>query len=218
MTAMLAIAMHKQGLAVGVLDADVYGPSIRRLLPEDRLPRQNGERIVPAEARGIKTMSIAYYRPSARANAIRGPIAHGLIKQFIHQVDWGELDVLLVDFPPGTGDVPMSLCQELELEGAVVVTTPQEIALLDVRKAVAFFDQMGVSVLGIIENMTHLVGQPDVKPFGSGGGELLAKQMGVPLMEQIPLDPELGRQCDAGALVSNPLFEGIANQMVEVHA
>lgn len=152
-----ALYFQKKGCKVGLMDADLYGPSLQKMLPEELPPTQHAaikERIVPAEARGIKLISMAYFLNPEHPTSVRAPIANGVIKQFIHLVDWGELDFLFIDFPPGTGDIQLTLVQEAMLSGAVIVTTPQEIALLDVSKTVAMFQQMQVPLVGVVENMS----------------------------------------------------------------
>lgn len=198
-TVNLALALKALGMRVGVLDSDIYGPSMRKMLPEDIMPSQKGDRIVPALCQGIKMISMAYFRKEHEAAAIRAPIANGLINQFIHNVEWGDLDYLLVDFPPGTGDVQLTLSQQANLTGAVMVTTPQEVALLDVRKAMHLFDQVKVPIIGIIENMSYYLdaGIPKYL-FGKGGGEKLACERGLPFLGAIPIDPSISRCGDEG--------------------
>lgn len=200
-TVNLALALQAMGYQVGIMDTDIYGPSIRKMLPEDRMPGQKGALIQPALCKGIKMISMAYFRQENQATAVRAPIANGLISQFINNVQWGKLDFLLVDFPPGTGDVQLTLSQKARLIGAVMVTTPQEIALLDVRKAISLFDQVKVPIIGIIENMSYYQPSEKNEPvymFGKGGGERLASESGVPLLGKIPLDPFLCTCGDKG--------------------
>ncbi len=197
-TVNLALALKAQGYAVGIMDTDIYGPSVRKMLPEDRLPSQKGEIIQPALCAGIKMISMAYFRKEHEATAVRAPIANGLISHFIKNVAWGELDFLLIDFPPGTGDIQLTLGQKANLTGAIMVTTPQEVALLDVKKAMYLFDQVKVPVLGIIENMSYYIAPNTEDPvylFGKGGGERLAQETGYPFLGQIPVDPLL---CSCG--------------------
>lgn len=197
-TVNLALALKAQGYTVGIMDTDIYGPSVRKMLPEDRLPSQKGEIIQPALCAGIKMISMAYFRKEHEATAVRAPIANGLISHFIKNVAWGELDFLLIDFPPGTGDIQLTLGQKANLTGAIMVTTPQEVALLDVKKAMYLFDQVKVPVLGIIENMSYYMAPNTEDPvylFGKGGGERLAQETGYPFLGQIPVDPLL---CSCG--------------------
>ena len=201
LTVNLALALTAQGYRVGIMDTDIYGPSIRKMLPEDRFPSQKDGRIQPALCRGIAMISMAYFRQEQEATAVRAPIANSLVSQFIHQVNWGPLDFLLIDFPPGTGDVQLTLAQQAHLTGAVIVTTPQEIALLDVRKAISLFEQVKIPLVGIVENMSYYQANEEEDPiylFGKGGGERLAQEKGVPFLGQIPLDPLVCRCGDQG--------------------
>ncbi len=218
----LALALKRQGLRVGLMDTDIYGPSIRKMLPEDRMPGQKGDRLSPALSRGIRLMSMAYFRQENEASVIRAPIANGVISQFIHQVDWGELDCQIIDFPPGTGDIQLTLAQQANITGAVMVTTPQEIALMDVKKSMHLFDQVKIPVLGIIENMSGLQsGGETVYPFGKGGGKRLAREGGVPYLGEIPIDPLLCQKSDRGESIfeeegpSTSAFLAIAERIQE---
>lgn len=190
----LALALRQLGAKVGLMDADIYGPNIPIMLgiPPGKRPAGNAEeKILPLEAHGVKTVSIGFFADPEQPVIWRGPLLHKTMEQFLHRVDWGELDYLVVDLPPGTGDVQLSLSQWVNLSGAVVVTTPQEVALGDVRRAVNMFRQLEVSVLGVVENMTGAV-------FGKGGGEKLAGVFGIPFLGDIPLDVQI-RECgDSG--------------------
>jgi ATP-binding protein involved in chromosome partitioning len=197
----LAHALKRLGYAVGVMDTDIYGPSIRKMLPEDTPPAQQGQRIIPALSYGIKVISMAHFRKENEAAVVRAPIANGIIMQFIKNIEWGPLDFLLIDFPPGTGDIQLTLSQQAHLSGAVMVTTPQQVATLDVRKAMHMFDQVQVPILGIVENMSfYRYPKTDevLYLFGKGGGENLARETGVPYLGAIPIDPELCQSCDRG--------------------
>lgn len=200
LTVNLGLALQELGYRVGILDADLYGPSIRKMLPEDKLPLQNGEKIVPAYSQGIALMSIAFFREKGQASIIRAPIANGMITQFIEQVSWGELDFLLIDFPPGTGDIQITLSQKGHLTGALIVTTPQEVAVLDVRKCIAMFEQVKIPLVGIVENMSYYQpeGRDKVYLFGKGGGEKLAIEVAAPFLGSIPIDPLIGQCLDQG--------------------
>ena len=218
-TVQLAQALQKKGAKVGILDADVYGPSLRKMLPEETMPRQEGETIFPAVCQGVKVISMAYFRKENEAAAVRAPIANGIINQFL-KVQWGDLDYLLIDFPPGTGDVQLTLCQQATIDGALLVTTPQEVALLDVRKALHLFEQVQVPLLGIVENMSYyLNGQEKNYIFGKGGGKRFAAETGLPLLGEIPLDPALSDAGDRGIpLDEGPAFEAftaLAQQVIE---
>ena len=197
----LALALQKAGYKVGILDADVYGPSTRRMLIEDRLPSQKGEIITPALSHGIKLISMAYFRQEQESASVRAPIANNVISQFIQKVDWGELDFLLLDFPPGTGDIQLTLCQKLKITAAVVVTTPQEVAIQDVRKAMHLFEQVRVPILGIVENMSyfdHKDSGQRLYLFGREGGARLSQEKGLPFLGELPIDPQLSKKLDQG--------------------
>lgn len=200
-TVNLALALLRLGYSVGVMDTDIYGPSIRKMLPEDVLPGQKGEILFPAICQGIKMISMAYFRKEHEAAAVRAPIANGIIMQFIKNVEWGKLDFLLIDFPPGTGDIQLTLAQRANLNGAIIVTTPQEVALLDVRKAINLFSQVNIPIIGVVENMSYFQqeGSKDkLYLFGSGGGKRLADDIQVPLLGSIPIDPAISRCGDEG--------------------
>lgn len=186
----LALALAKAGARVGLMDADIYGPNVPLMLGVDpkAKPRVNDKnKILPIEAWGIRMISMGVLVPAEKPMIWRGPMLHSAVKQFLQEVDWGELDFLLVDLPPGTGDVQLSLVQSVPLAGAVMVTTPQEVALMDVRKGIAMFQTTGVPILGIVENMTGEV-------FGRGGGEAAAREFKVPFLGDIPLDRPV-REC-----------------------
>ena len=197
-----ALLLKEQGHSVGLLDADLYGPSLRRMLPEEQLPRQHGERVAPAlSAQGIKTISMGFMRQEGEAAVIRAPIANRLVTQYIEQVDWGKLDYLLIDFPPGTGDIQLTLSQEARLSGAVMVTTPQEVAVMDVKKAMHLFEQVQVPIIGVVENMSyyhHEATGERIALFGEGGGRHLAHTAGVPFLGELPVDPLVAQCGDAG--------------------
>lgn len=196
----LALYYQKLGYKVGLMDADLYGPSQRKMLAEEIPPSSRDERIVPAQARGIPFISMAHFLPQDGPASVRAPIANGVIKQFIHQVDWGELDFLIIDFPPGTGDIQLTLIQEAKISGAVVVTTPQQIALIDVARTVAMLREMRVPIAGVIENMSHLAltNQEMIYPFGRGGGEEFARVNNLYFLGHIPIEAEISRCCDEG--------------------
>lgn len=198
-TVNLALALKEKGYRVGIMDTDIYGPSIRKMLPEEQLPSQKGAIIQPALCKGIKMISMSFFRKVNEATAVRAPIANGLITQFIQNVEWGVLDYLLIDFPPGTGDVQITLSQKAHLLGALMVTTPQEVALLDVRKAISLFDQVNVPLVGVVENMSYFQTKGEAYyPFGKGGGQKLAAERGVPLLGELPLDTLLCACGDKG--------------------
>ncbi|MCB1135176.1 MAG: Mrp/NBP35 family ATP-binding protein, partial [Chlamydiia bacterium] len=200
-SANLAFALRARGKKVGLLDTDVYGPSMRRMLPEDRLPEQRGDQLIPALSYGVELMTMAYFRSDDQAAAIRAPIANGLVTQFLQTVAWSDLDYLLIDFPPGTGDIQLTLAQKGRISAALMVTTPQEVAVMDVRKAMDLFDQVRIPVVGIVENMSYLFDAGNGERnyiFGKGGGERLAREKGLPLLAELPLHPDLSRAADEG--------------------
>lgn len=202
----LAIAMARQGARVGLMDGDVYGPNVPIMLGTSEQPRALSERrILPVEAYGVKMISIGLLAPGDKPMIWRGPMLHSVVQQFIRSVEWGELDYLLIDLPPGTGDVQLSLVQTVPLTGAVVVTTPSQVALADVRKAIEMFRQVDVPVLGIVENMSyfacpHCAGKIDV--FGEGEGRRMAEMFGVPLLGEIEIDPRIRIGGDTGKPVA----------------
>jgi len=200
-TVNLAYALKSMGYKVGVMDTDIYGPSIRKMLPEDRFPEQAGQNIIPALCQGIRMISMAYFRKENEASVVRAPIANGVITQFIKNVDWGDLDYLLIDFPPGTGDIQLTLCQQANLSGAIMVTTPQQVAVMDVRKAMHMFEQVKIPIIGVVENMSyyfHRQTGEELHLFGKGGGKSLADETGVPFLGCIPIDPQLCQSGDTG--------------------
>lgn len=197
----LAVALQQKGYAVGLLDADIYGPSLRKMLPEVKLPVQKNEWLEPALCFGIKTISMAYFRQEGQPAAVRAPIANNLISQFLKKVLWGKLDYLIIDFPPGTGDIQLTLSQQIKMTAAILVTTPQEVALLDVRKSAALFHQARIPLLGVIENMSYYLPSPGGDPvylFGKGGGKKLALEENIPLLGEIPIDSQVSMRADKG--------------------
>lgn len=227
LTVNLALALKKLGFRVGILDADLYGPSMRKMLPEERMPEQQGDKIFPALCGGIEMISMAFFRQEGQAAVVRAPIANGLISQFVKQVVWSELDFLLIDYPPGTGDIQISLSQQIKLTGAIIITTPQEVALLDVRKSIHMFQQVRIPLLGIVENMSFFqetLASEKHYLFGKGGGQKLAEENNVPLLCQIPVEPLIGRCQDEGrslfsvqdpkAKLLQSLFEQLAQNLV----
>lgn len=200
-TVNLALALKRAGYSVGVMDMDIYGPSVRRMLPEDEVPKQKGDQIIPAVCQGIRMISMAYFRKNNEAAAVRAPIANGLVGQFINHIEWGNLDFLLIDFPPGTGDIQLTLSQQANLCGAVMVTTPQEVAVMDVRKAVNLFEHMNVPIVGVVENMSYYADRhtsEKIYLFGKGGGERLSQDIGVPFLGSIPIESKICQCCDEG--------------------
>jgi len=198
----LAIALAKAGYRVGIMDADIYGPNIPRMMGVDEAPPVKDEKIQPLEAHGVKVISLGFLIERDQPAIWRGPIVMKIITQFLRDVAWGELDLLLVDMPPGTGDAQLSLVQATSVAGAVIVTTPQEVAVGDALRGAMMFRRVGVPVLGIVENMSYFESPETGKPmaiFGSGGGDRLAKELQVPLLGQIPLYPPVLEGADTGA-------------------
>jgi len=199
---MLAISLRRSGARVGLLDADVFGPSIPTMLgvPNDKPLARDG-RILPVEVAGLSVMSMGFLLEAGDAVVWRGPMVHGVVKQFLSDVDWGELDYLIVDLPPGTGDVPLTLSQSIPMTGAVVVCTGQQVARLDAGRAIQMYEKLGVPCLGVVENMTYFVA-PDTGNeydlFGKGGAAALAEGCGAPFLGSIPLNVAIVRGCDAG--------------------
>ena len=198
----LAIALARMGNKVGLLDADVYGPNVPLMLGSSEPPSVVGEnRIMPPERYGMKVISVGFLSPGDKPLVWRGPMLHSIIKQFLSQVEWGELDYLIVDLPPGTGDVVISLVQTVPLTGAVVVTTPSDVSLQDARKAIEMFKQVKVDILGIVENMSYFVCphcHQEIDIFSKGGGQRTAEQFSVPFLGSIELDPEIRKGGDGG--------------------
>src|SRR3954447_13250207 len=195
----LAISLSKLGHKVGLLDADVYGPNVPLMMGVRQTPHAIGQRIQPLEAYGIKLMSMGFLNPGDKPLVWRGPMLNSVIQQFLRSVDWGELDYLVIDLPPGTGDVQLTLIQTTPLTGAVIVTTPSDVSLEDARKAVLMFEQVREPVLGIVENMSYLEHNGEkLYVFGKGGGTRTAETMKVPLLAEIPLDPATREGGDSG--------------------
>jgi ATP-binding protein involved in chromosome partitioning len=192
-TANLAQALTKQSNCVGIIDADVYGPSIHRLLGIEHFPDKNElGQLKPAVGRGIPYLSIAFFRDEQQSNALRAPIVNDIIQQFLHSVDWGPIDYLLIDFPPGTGDIPLTIVQQASIS-VILVTTPGEMALIDVNKAIHMFQQMDVPILGVINNMSYLNNQAGERQylFGTRGGKELAAKKQLPFLGDVPFDTNL---------------------------
>lgn len=200
----LALTLSALGHKVGLLDADVYGPNVPLMMGIRDQPFAVENRIVPLENHGVKLMSMGFLSPGDKPLVWRGPMLHGVIQQFTRQVEWGELDYLLIDLPPGTGDVQLSLIQTAPLSGAIVVTTPSDVSLEDARKAVLMFQQVRVPVLGLVENMSYLITPAGEKidVFGSGGGKRTAQRMSIAFLGELALNPEVRMGGDSGRPVS----------------
>ena len=188
----LAVALHETGARVGLCDCDMYGPSIGIMFgTRERPMATEDERILPIEQYGLKLMSMGFLLEENSPAVLRGPMVTRYTQQFLRQVEWGDLDYLVLDLPPGTGDIQLTIVQTVALAGAIIVTTPQEVALIDARKAAAMFEKVNVSVLGLIENMSYFLCPSDgvrYDIFGNGGGEREAARLGVPLLGQVPID------------------------------
>lgn len=205
----MAVALAQCGAKVGLLDADIYGPNVPMMMGLHALPpTPEGKKIQPAEAYGVKVMSIGFMVSEGQPLIWRGPMLHTAIKQFLQDVDWGELDYLIVDLPPGTGDVQLSLVQTVPLSGGVIVTTPQQISFDDAARAVSMFKKMEVPILGVVENMSYLQLEDGTlrRLFGEGGGEQLAAMAGAPLLANIPIEESVREGGDLGTpvVVSDP--------------
>lgn len=198
----LALALSQMGNRVGLLDGDVYGPNVPLMLGTSEQPKVQGEgQIVPISAHGLKVISVGFLNPGDKPLIWRGPMLHSIIRQFIGSVDWGQLDYLIIDLPPGTGDVALSLIQTVPLTGSIVVSTPSDVALQDARKAIEMFRQMKVDIVGIVENMSYFICphcNHEVDIFSKGGAEKTAKQFDAAFLGSIELDPEIRRSGDSG--------------------
>ncbi len=228
-SANLAVALAKLGYRAGLLDLDIYGPSMALMFGTKERPGcSDKEQFLPVEAHGVKILSMGLMIDEASPVAVRGPLATRYVQQFLRDVDWGGLDFLVLDMPPGTGDIQLTIVQTVDLAGAVIVTTPQEVALIDARKAVGLFQRVNTPILGIIENMSYFVCPSDglvYNIFGEGGGEREAQKLGVPLLGKIPLDIDT-RTCgdeghpvaleDPGKSRVAAAFEGVAAGLASV--
>jgi ATP-binding protein involved in chromosome partitioning len=221
----LAVAMALTGAKVGLLDADIYGPNIPMMMGVTKPPEQKDGKIAPAESHGVKLISMGFFVPEDTAVVWRGPMVHTAIQQLFRDVLWGELDYLLIDLPPGTGDAQLTLTQLVPLTGAITVTTPQEVALHDVRKGMMMFQKVNVPLLGIVENMSYfLCGHCGERTeiFSHGGGERAAAKLGVPFLGRIPIDPAIRDGGDSGLpiVVADPAspqsaaFRDIAQKII----
>jgi ATP-binding protein involved in chromosome partitioning len=223
----LAVALGKMGYKVGLIDADIYGPNVPMMLGQTRQPSIVGDnRIGPLVGHGVKFISVGLISPGDKPMVMRGPMLHQIIRQFLQQVEWGELDFLIIDLPPGTGDVVISLVQTVPLTGAVVVSTPSDVSLQDARKAIEMFGQVKVEVIGIVENMSHFTCphcQQVIDIFSSGGAERTAQQYGLEFLGSVELDPGIRAGGDRGlpvtlagpeSVVAKPFFE-IARKVAE---
>ena len=222
----IALALAKMGKRVGIMDADIYGPNLPLMLGVDEAPAVRNDKIIPLEAHGVKVISIGFLIEKDQPAIWRGPIVMKIITQFLRDVNWGELDYFLVDMPPGTGDAQLSLVQATNVHAAVIVTTPQQVAVGDALRGVKMFERTAVPVLGIVENMSYFENPETGKPiavFGTGGGARLAAECELPLLGSVPLDPRIQEGGDTGRpiIVAEPAskaareFESIAQRVVE---
>lgn len=216
----LAITLAKLGHKVGLLDADVYGPNVPLMMGVNKTPSARGERIIPLQNYGVSLMSMGFLNPGDGALIWRGPRLHGVMQQFLFGVEWEDLDYLLIDLPPGTGDVQLSLIQTALITGAIVVTTPSDVSLEDARKAVDMFSQVKVPILGLVENMSFMQCphcNERLDPFGHGGGKRTAEAMGLHFMGELAMDARVRIGGDTGKPVSvagSQEFEAIAGDMI----
>lgn len=204
----LAVALAQSGARVGLLDADIYGPNLPTMMGAPRMPNPRENRLIPAESYGVKIMSMGYLVKPGQPLIWRGPMLNSAIRQFLSDVEWGELDYLIIDLPPGTGDAPLSLAQSLPLSGVVIVTLPQQVSLEDASRGLEMFRQLDVPILGVIENMSYLT-LPDgskMDVFGQGGGEAMARHYDVPFLGAIPMNPNVRIGGDNGKpiIVTDP--------------
>ncbi len=213
----LAVGLAQLGHATGLMDADVYGPNVPLMMGINRTPMAYGERIQPLEQFGVKLMSMGFLNPGDKPLVWRGPMLHSVIQQFLRGVDWGDLEYLVIDLPPGTGDVALSLIQTAPITGAIVVTTPSDVSLEDARKAVHMFHQVRVPILGIVENMSYLNCphcQERIDVFSHGGGRRTAEELTVNFLAELPLDPQVRVGGDSGQPVV--LREGQGEPFLEL--
>jgi ATP-binding protein involved in chromosome partitioning len=217
----LAVALHRTEARVGLCDCDIYGPSIALMFGSRERPLATDEnKIVPIEQYGLKLMSMGFLLDDASPAILRGPMVTRYTQQFLRQVEWGELEYLVLDLPPGTGDIQLTIVQTVALAGAIIVTTPQEVALIDARKAATMFEKVNVSVLGLIENMSYFVSPDSGKRydiFGSGGGAREAKRLRVPLLGQIPIDIATRESGDRGMPITSEAGDSpVAREFIRI--
>ena len=197
----LALALKKQGCKVGILDADIYGPSLPKLFDIGDKPESDGQRLIPILKYDIQCMSIGFLTDEQTPMIWRGPMVTSAIKTFTQKVGWKDLDFIIVDMPPGTGDTQLTFAQEISVDGAIIVSTPQEIALQDVKRGIRMFEKLKVNIIGLIDNMSHFIGDDGKKYaiFGEGGVKKTADEFKKNFLGEIPIDPEVGKQGDLGS-------------------
>ena len=198
----IAMALNLAGYKVGLLDADIYGPSVPTMVRIDTMPNSTEDnRLIPAVSHGMKLISMGYFMQQGQAAIMRGPMVSGAVSQFLNQVEWGNLDFLIIDYPPGTGDIQLTLSQQAPITGALIVTTPQDISLADVERGIEMFEKTGVQVLGVCETMSYFICDECGKKhfiFGKGGGSHISRATGVPFLGEIPIDPKVAESGDSG--------------------
>ena len=196
----LALALKKVGSKVGILDADIYGPSIPKMFGIDEKPKSDGQKLEPITKYDIQCMSIGFLTDQQTPMIWRGPMVTSAIKTFTQKVNWKELDFIIVDMPPGTGDTQLTFSQDIKMDGAIIVSTPQEVALLDVKRGIKMFDKLNVKILGLVDNMSYFIGDDGKKYtiFGEGGVKKTAEEFNKEFLGEIPIDPEIGRFGDQG--------------------
>ena len=197
----VALALKKIGCKVGLLDADIYGPSLPKLFSINEKPKSDGKTMTPITKYNIQCMSIGFLTEEQTPMIWRGPMVTSAIKTFAQKVAWNNLDFIIVDMPPGTGDTQLTFAQEIKIDGAIIVSTPQELALQDVKRGIKMFDKLGVKIIGLIDNMSHFVGDDGKKYsiFGEGGVRKTAKEFNKEFLGEIPINPEIGKQGDLGS-------------------
>ena len=204
----IALALKKINCKVGLLDADIYGPSLPKLFSIDKKPESDGKSLIPINKYDIQCMSIGFLTEEQTPMIWRGPMVTSAIKTFAQKVQWKNLDFIIVDMPPGTGDTQLTFSQEIKMDGVIIISTPQELALQDVKRGIKMFDKLGVKIIGLIDNMSHFVGDDgkEYSIFGSGGVERTAKEFNKEFLGKIPVDPEVGKLGDLGKPIveSNP--------------
>ena len=204
-TVTLARILAKLGYSIGILDADIYGPSLAMMTKVSQPTQMNHGKVVPPQVQGIKIISSSMFSSENNAHILRGPMAANFVRQFLTQVDWGELDFLLIDYPPGTGDIQLTLSQQTKITVALIVTTPQQLAIQDAKKAISMFETLHVPILGVVETMSFFTCMNCKKThhiFSKNGGLTLANEYNIPLLGQLPLDPELTIDCDLGKMLN----------------
>ena len=195
-----ALALKKVGCKVGLLDADIYGPSIPKMMGIDEKPKSDGEKLEPINKYDIQCMSIGFLTDQQTPMIWRGPMVTSAIRTFTQKVNWKDLDFIIVDMPPGTGDTQLTFAQEIKMDGAIIVSTPQEVALLDVKRGIKMFDKLNVKILGLVNNMSYFIGDDNKKYniFGEGGVKKTAQEFNKEFLGEIPIDTEVGKQGDRG--------------------